>query len=794
MPVARRLALLLLIPLAATVVFASWGVASTSRQARSADRLQSLVAVSAAAGEVLHQLDRKRQVAAGLVVDPAGSLNGYLEQVATSARAVDAYRQRRGGLDVSQPAVGRLVEPFDEQLRLLPAFREQVKARSASLTAVLVRYRALIAQGLAVRETVGQVGGADGPVADQLRVAAALSQAGQYAGVHQAAVAAGNGGVLSQAAQRELAATGAGYDEALLVVSQRSPARWRSWLDQALTGPQVLAAQRFDDEVARTQVGQRLRVNAVRWAAASGERTDRLHSVQTRVDADIAAEVGRQRRQQWMTTAVLSTVAVALVVAAATLAWRQGRALTRRLRRVSDTVTRVAERDLPDLVRRVAAANPADPASLPPPPAALAPTSARDEVDEVAAAFDTLAVNTYRISTDLARQRRVAAGAVEAVGRRCQGMTHRLLRELDMAERDEKDTATLATFFAVDSLAAQLLQFVQNLLVLSGRSLGAVHPQPAELATVAQAAQGRIQEYRRVRLGAIDERVLVPPPMIDDLVHLLASLLDNATRYSPGDALVTGHLLGNRAIIQVTDTGTGIKADLLQRLNAELAAPAPMIEVEHIRRQGLATVALLAAAHGMRVRLLPGQPHGTVAEVEIPADTLLISAADPVVLPTGPIAGRRALGGTPASTLTLPTPPATPARPTGPAALPTRHRPPAAAADSPTQVLPLIPAPRRTPLGESTPAYDETARHLPPPAWFVEGATVHMPATPEPPPPGQDATTPNGLPKRQPMAAFAPPPLPAAEAPAHTTGGLARTAGAYQRGLGRRSPQPRGQS
>ncbi len=792
MPVARRLALLLLIPLAATLVFASWGVASTSRQARSADRLQSLVAVSAAVGEVLHELDRERQVAGELVGDPTGGLNGYLEQVAASDRAVDAYRQRRGELDAGD-SVSRLVGPFDEQLRLLPAFREQVKARSTSLTAVLVRYRAVLAQGLAVRETVGQVGGADGAVADQLRVAAGLSQAGQYAGLQQAAVVANNGAAVSQAVQRELAATRAGYEEALLAVSQRSPARWRSWLDQALSGPQVLAAQRLDDEVARTQVGQRLRVNASRWAAASNERRDRLHEVQTRVDADIAAEVGRQRRQQWMTTGVLSAVAVALTVAAAVLAWRQGTALARRLRRVRDAVTRVAERDLPDLVRRVDAADPADPASVPPPPSALAPDPARDEVDEVAAAFDTLALNTYRISTDLARQRRVAAGAVEAVGRRCQGMTHRLLRELDMAERDEKDAATLATFFAVDSLAAQLLHATQSLLVLSGRSLGAVHPQPAELVMVAQAAQGRIQEYRRVRLGVIDERVLVPPPMIDDLVHLLASLLDNATRYSPGDASVTGHLLGNRAIIQVTDTGPGIKPDLLARLNAELAEPAPMIEVEHIRRQGLATVALLAAPHGLRVRLLPGQPHGTVAEVEIPADKLLISIPEPTALPTGPIAGRRAPGGTPASPLTLPT--AAPARRGGSATLPTRRRSSTpSATDGPTQALPVIPVPRRATESESTPAYDETARHLPAPAWFVEGATVHMPSTPARGLPGQDTTTANGLPKRQPMSAFTPPPLPAADAPVRSIDGLARTAGAYQRGLERRFPQSKGQS
>ena len=507
MRVARRLALLLAIPLSATLLFAAWGVTSTARQAIGADRLESLVVVSSAVGEVLYQLDRERQVAASVVSDSGSGLNVLLEQSAVSDGAVEAYRQRRGDLDMSQPAVARLLGPFDEQLRLLPAFREQVKARSASLTAVLVRYRAVIGRGLAVREAVGQVGGADGAVADRLRVAAALSQASEDAGIQQVAVVAGSGRPVSQAVQRDLAATRAGFDESLLVVSQRSPAVWRGWLDQALSGEQVLAAQRFDDEVARTQVGQRLRVSSGRWLAASGERRDRLHGVQSRVDADIAAEVGRARSRQWVITGVLCGAAAVLVAAATLLAWWHGRALARRLRRVRDAVTGMAMDELPSLVRRVTAADPADAGCVPPAPRALAPDMPRDEVDEVAGAFDTLAATTYRISTDLARQRLVAVGAVEAVGRRCQGITNRLLGELDAAERDEKDAATLETLFAVDNLAAQLLHGTQSLLVLSGRTLGMAYEEPAELVTVLQAAQSRIQEYRRVVIGLVDDRV-----------------------------------------------------------------------------------------------------------------------------------------------------------------------------------------------------------------------------------------------------------------------------------------------
>ncbi|WP_431884880.1 nitrate- and nitrite sensing domain-containing protein [Micromonospora wenchangensis] len=756
MPVVRRLALLLVVPLVATVLFAAWGVASTGQRARAADRLQALVAVSAVSGEVVDELSRERLVAAQFLTGSSASVDPLLAQVARTDRVVADYRQRRGRFGAGDVEAARLFAAFDGQLGQLPALRDQVRGRSVSLTTMLVRYRVAVSQGLAVREAVGQVGGADAQIAEQLRVAAALSRASEYAGVQQTAVLAGSGVVVTQAAQRELAAARAGYEEALLTVADGASGRWRSWLDQALTGPGVLAAQRFDDEVSRARVGSRLRVDAADWVQATGERRDRLHGVQTRVDADIAAGVARRRAAQWATTAVLTGAALALVVVAGALTVWQGRALARRLRRVRDAVTRVASRDLPDLVRRVSATDPGDPSAMPAAPPALAPTGrSRDEIDEVTAAFDALAMTVYETAADLARQRLVAAGAVEAVGRRCQGMAHLLMRELDRAERDEADEKTLATLFAVDNLAAQLLHATQSLLVLSGRALGSVHPEPVALVTVAQAALSRIREYRRVVVGSVDGRVSVPPALIDDLVHLLASLLDNATRYSPGETVISGHLLGDQVVVQVIDTGAGITPDLMARLNAELAAPAPMIAVEHIRRQGVATVAMLAAVHGLRVRLVAGQPQGTVAVVEIPISAVLIAAPPPMVVPALPARSPRGHG-----------------------------------MDAPTQALPLIPAPRPPLDRQSTPVYEETTRQSPVSPWFVEGATIHLPPA-GPTPYSGAATTANGLPKRQPMRTPFAPPTVSARPPSRRPDGLAGTARAYQRGLGHRFPQPK---
>ncbi|MFI0796967.1 hypothetical protein ACH4OY_30425, partial [Micromonospora rubida] len=269
-----------------------------------------------------------------------------------------------------------------------------------------------------------------------------------------------------------------------------------------------------------------------------------------------------------------------------------------------------------------------------------------------------------------------------------------------------------------------------------------------------------------------------------------------ATRFSPGDVVVMGYLLGDRVIIQIADAGTGIPPELLEVLNAELAAPAPMIEVEHIRRQGIATVALLAAEHGLRVRLVPAQPGGTVAEVEIPANRLVITAAAaPIMLPAGPVAGRRAPGGSPEPALPVAAPAAW--RPGRPAITASGDQPPApGSADAPTQALPVVPAQQSTPEAQQcTPVFDEiTQEHSP---WFEEGATVHlppaMPMSAPRPQHGDPATTLHGLPKRQRMAAFAPPPTPAPAVPRTSPNGLAATAGAYQRGVGHRPLLPKGQ-
>jgi hypothetical protein len=79
-----------------------------------------------------------------------------------------------------------------------------------------------------------------------------------------------------------------------------------------------------------------------------------------------------------------------------------------------------------------------------------------------------------------------------------------------------------------------------------------------------------------------------------------------------GAALPSGGVL-----INVIDGGLGLPADRLADLNDRLDNP-PAADVSVSRHMGLFVVSHLAARHGVRVRLRPGERHGLTALVWIP--------------------------------------------------------------------------------------------------------------------------------------------------------------------------------
>jgi hypothetical protein len=113
-------------------------------------------------------------------------------------------------------------------------------------------------------------------------------------------------------------------------------------------------------------------------------------------------------------------------------------------------------------------------------------------------------------------------------------------------------------------------------------------------------------------------------PAVNDTVHLLAELIQNATSFSAVDmpVEVAGQLLTSGGVlISITDRGVGMSVQEISHANWSLENPPP-VDVDVPKWIGLLVVSRLAARRGVRVRLQPAELGGLAALVWIPDELL----------------------------------------------------------------------------------------------------------------------------------------------------------------------------
>ncbi|PWG10915.1 histidine kinase [Streptomyces sp. V2] len=232
------------------------------------------------------------------------------------------------------------------------------------------------------------------------------------------------------------------------------------------------------------------------------------------------------------------------------------------------------------------------------------------------------------------------------------GLVERQLAVIEGLEEREQDPERLATLFKLDHFATVMRRHSENLLVLAGAEHVQQHPGPVPLVDVVRAAVSEIERYDRVRISSLPAHAHIAGFAADDLSHLLAELMENATSFSPPDlpVEVSGWLLENGDVmLSVQDEGVGIEPARRDTLNARLAESDPEVPFEGEGDEGLGlfVVSRLAGRHAVRVRLR-GQKKtsGTAAVVVVPTAVLAPapSGAVPSVTP-GAVAGGVSLPG-----------------------------------------------------------------------------------------------------------------------------------------------------
>ena len=139
---------------------------------------------------------------------------------------------------------------------------------------------------------------------------------------------------------------------------------------------------------------------------------------------------------------------------------------------------------------------------------------------------------------------------------------------------DEEDPEQLATLFRLDHLSTRMRRNNENLMVISGAEISRRLTQSTSPADLVRAAISEIEHYPRVIVQPLPNTKVVSY-VANDMVRLLAELIDNAANFSSPDTevTVTGHRNDdNDLVLTITDRGIGMSPEQLAAVNERLTA------------------------------------------------------------------------------------------------------------------------------------------------------------------------------------------------------------------------------
>jgi signal transduction histidine kinase len=216
-----------------------------------------------------------------------------------------------------------------------------------------------------------------------------------------------------------------------------------------------------------------------------------------------------------------------------------------------------------------------------------------------------------------------AQRGVVNIARRVQAVIHQQARDLrDMEERHGSRPDFFADLLKLDHGTALIGRLADSIAVLGGARPGRQWSRPVALYSVLRGAMSRITDYQRVQLHSVVD-VAVIGPAVEPLIHALAELLDNATRYSPPKAKV--HLTASEVhagvAVEIEDGGVGLSEEARSRAEQMLKEAHAGIDLNDLGeapRLGLAVVGRLARAYDFQVSLPPSAYGGVRAVLVVP--------------------------------------------------------------------------------------------------------------------------------------------------------------------------------
>lgn len=459
-------------------------------------------------------------------------------------------------------------------------------------------------------------------------------------------------------------------DAALADFRDAAPKAARASYDSTVTGPEVDTADKYLGKLTDkpTLSDGETKTSPKKLAAALTARIDMMRGVEASLFEQRTKDLAQLRDEDVTELEIRIAVLGALLLLSVGVATAMARTLTRPLSVLRRGSARLAEAEDPaaeepitftgrndEFAQVVRSVN-----ALHAHAAGLAQRIATLEADrkhlvgqrqKMADAREELRGELAEATAHMERMRHSIGGTFVNLALRTLGLVERQLGVIEGLEEREDDPDRLATLFKLDHFATVMRRHSENLLVLAGTEHGRQTAGPVPLVDVVRAAVSEIERYERVRIAALPPHAHIAGFAADDLSHLLAELMENATAFSPPDmpVEVSAWLMENgEVMLSVQDEGIGMAEDRLERLNTRLSEFDPEAAYDAESEEGLGlglyVVARLAHRHGVRVQLRKQKQGGIAAVVVLP---------DPLLAPATPTAVPASVPGA-AHTVSLP--------------------------------------------------------------------------------------------------------------------------------------------
>ncbi|MCX5416872.1 sensor histidine kinase [Streptomyces sp. NBC_00059] len=633
--ISTRLVSLLALPVVAATTLGGLRINESMNNMDQLEHMQLLTKMTKQATELAKALQEERDNSAGPLANGVKATDFKVtEPRKRTDRAKAAFFEATDEIgntpgDAALDSIHASVSQIGNQLGNITSIRKDAYAKGSPSLNTVDQYSQLITSLLSLSQDMAQAT-SNPEMIKRTRALAAFSSSKEYASVERAIIAAALPGGDStkthlndndQAFGRNAlnkASTTLKTFETTYESTGKSSEELLAPLDNG--NPEITAADMYARKVLDSPLGMEGSGKTRTYMDWFDQSSNKIQAMNT-IEATLLGEMeskARELREESQRDAILNGAIILIVLGVSLVgAFVVARSMIRSLRRLQDTATRVAQDRLPELVRQLSETDPQDVDTS----VESVGVHSRDEIGQVAAAFD----DVHREAVRLAAEQALLRGNVNAMftnlSRRSQGLIQRQLSLISELESREADPDQLSSLFKLDHLATRMRRNGENLLVLAGEEPGRRWTRPVPLVDVLRAAASEVEQYERIELAAVPATE-VAGRVVNDLVHLLAELLENATSFSSPQTKVrvTGHALPDgRVLVEIHDTGIGLSPEDLAAINERLASP-PTVDVSVSRRMGLFVVGRLSLRHGIRIQLRPSDSGGTTALVMLPME------------------------------------------------------------------------------------------------------------------------------------------------------------------------------